>query len=682
MTVHAPPVPGHKYQSRRVRLCVLALLLIHAGLLGWIGLRNSPTLDEVAHLPAGLSHWTFGRFDLYRVNPPLVRMVATIPVLLADPETDWSGYYDSPYSRSEFGVGRQFITTNGYRSFWYFTLARWACIPLSLLGGWFCFLWGRALYGTGAGLLALTLWCFSPNILGNAGMMTPDAGAAAFGVMAGYAFWCWLRRPNWGAACLAGLALGAAELTKTTWIVLFLLWPVLWGAWRLTEWLAGRRRERGIESVVAKRTAVEPLAVEAVAPVLVTVVEPEPLDIEAVTLEPVALEPQRGPESQQKPNPAENAEARAPSPESPSILQLVAILIFGVYLINLAYGFEGSFTPLKKFQFISRSLGGPEAHRAPGNRFSKTWVGEIPVPVPRNYLRGIDVQRYDFEREKWSYLRGEQKKGGWWYWYLYALAVKVPLGTWMLAGLAASVAMSRRTRRARLRDEIVLLAPAVLVLGLVSSQTGFTRYLRYILPMFPFCLIWIGQAAVLMDRRTWFRGLLGGLAVVGTIVSSLSVYPHSLSYFHELAGGPRGGPRHLLDANIDWGQDLLYLQRWYDSNPQARPLHLQYFGFVSPRDAKIEFEPVPQQLRPSGGPQPPGDAAAPQPQNQQQRKIPGLVPGWYAISVNDLYGYRHYGGERDQYAYLRTLTPVATAGYSIYIYHLTEEDVRKLTGGL
>ena len=36
------------------------------------------------------------------------------------------------------------------------------------------------------------------------------------------------------------------------------------------------------------------------------------------------------------------------------------------------------------------------------------------------------------------------------------------------------------------------------------------------------------------------------------------------------------GPAHLLDSNIDWGQDLLYLKDWLDKHPQARPLGLAY----------------------------------------------------------------------------------------------------------
>src|SRR5205807_9290989 len=85
-------------------------------------------------------------------------------------------------------------------------------------------------------------------------LVTPDVGAAAFGVAAGYAYRNWLQEPRWSAAVLAGLVLGLAELTKATWVVLFPLWAVLWAAWRWPElrgaaW-PGRLREAGQLAVV------------------------------------------------------------------------------------------------------------------------------------------------------------------------------------------------------------------------------------------------------------------------------------------------------------------------------------------------------------------------------------------------------------------------------------------------
>jgi hypothetical protein len=636
---------------RRDRLAgclVTVLLVVHSALLAWQAWRASPTVDEVAHLPAGLSHWKFSRFDLYRVNPPFVRTLAAVPLLFLDPQTDWRSYYVGPSSRPEFAIGADFAAANRTDILWYFTLARWACIPLSLIGAWVCFSWSRELYGTPAGFVALTLWCFCPNVLGNGALITPDCGAAALGVASGYCFWRWLHSARWTRAVLAGLTLGLAVLTKSTWIVLFGLWPVLAAIWAGSCLVA--RQVRAPSPPGSGGRAVDPASAS------------------------------RGP-------------ARLTRACGSRILQLLAILLIALNVLNLGYGFEDSFRKLGSFEFTSRTLGGEDAHGIPGNRFQGTWLDEWPVPVPANYLLGIDLQRYDFEEGKWSYLNGEHKIGGWWYYYLYALGVKVPVGTLALFVLATLFSASRlvsRDLRGR-RDDLVVLAPAVMVLVLVSSQTGFNRYLRYVLPIFPFLFVWMSQVATLLtpaadsgspdsrkdgggdvaDRRALRHKLRCGFAalipllLLASVVSSLAVFPYSLSYFNELAGGPRNGAAHLLDGNIDWGQDLLELKRWHDAHPEARPFYLAYFGFFDPRLAGLEFQPVP------------GAPTAESPRGRPAFQS-GPVPGWHAISVNDLYGYKHLGHETDQYAYLRPVTPAARIGYSIMVYHLSLEDANRM----
>ena len=134
---------------------VVFVLSMHAALLAWIAACHSPVVSEVNHLPAGLSHLLLGRFDLHRVNPPLVRTVAALPVSLMSPATDWAQYDQSPLVRCESDVGQDFLRRNGSRSLWFVTVARWACIPFSILGGYICFCWARELYGVTAGVLAL-----------------------------------------------------------------------------------------------------------------------------------------------------------------------------------------------------------------------------------------------------------------------------------------------------------------------------------------------------------------------------------------------------------------------------------------------------------------------------------------------------------------------------------------------
>ena len=195
----------------------------------------------------------------------------------------------------------------------------------------------------------------------------------------------------------------------------------------------------------------------------------------------------------------------------------------------------------------------------------------VPIPVPRNYLLGMDRQKEGFERNFWSYLRGEWQRGGWWYYYLYALAIKVPLGTWVLIVLALWTGLCRRGYSADWRDELVLLAPLVVLLTFVSSQTGFSHHLRYVLLIFPFGFIWASKVAGAVRLRHWTIVVIAGAAFLWSAASSLWVYPHSLAYFNEVVGGPRGGNAHLQGSNVEWGEDLLYLKRWFDEHPELRP---------------------------------------------------------------------------------------------------------------
>ena len=602
----------HDSGASHERLAIVlvgAVLVVFILLLGWSGWRHSPVVTEDAHLASGVSHLRFGRFDLFRVNPPLVRMVAAAAVALIAPSSAWNGYDGNPFVRIEHRLAQDFLLIHGSRSFWLLTVARWGCIPFAVVGGYVCYCWARALYGLAAGLIALALWCFSPYVLGHASLITPDAHAAALGVLASYAFWRWLKVPDWWYASLAGFLLGLAELSKFTLLVFYPVWPVLWLLYRLPA-----RREMTARDYLRQAA------------------------------------------------------------------MLMSILLLSVCVINLGYAFEGSFRRLGEFRFQTEMLTGLSRREVPengANRFLGTWLASFPVPLPKNYLQGIDTQKLDFEQKRWSYLRGEWKLGGWWYYYLYALAVKVPLGTWLLVLVAIGVSVFGRRYSAPWRDEMVLLMPLAVILAFVSSQMGINVHSRYALPILPFAFVWTSKVALSIPMGRWTLAAVVIGALGWSIGSSLCFYPHSLSYFNELVGGPKGGHYHLLDSNIGWGQDLLYLKRWLDKRPEARALHLASFGFVDPRLAGIEFT-----LPPISAPANNGD------QHSSKQDL-GPQPGWYAIDVNFLHGapmptadgkggWRTFPKDGYNLTYFLHFEPVGMAGYSIYIYHITPDEANRV----
>lgn len=489
---------------------LVALLLAASGFfLAYSATRHSPTQLEPAFLASGVSHWELGRFDLYRVNPPLPRMIAAIPVVVAGYKSDWSRYYDAPGARAEFLLGEDFLLANGVRSMDLIVLARWACIPFTLIGAYFAYRWSKGLYGGAAGLLTLLLYLLEPNLISHGELITPDAACVAFNIMAGYAFWRWIQSPAWSTALLAGIALGAAELTKTSLLILFLLWPTLWGFRHLSRF----------------------------APCMV------PGDAPAA-------------DSVDK-----TKKTRAFLMECP---QLMAILATGVVVINCGYGFDGFGTPVAEFEFVSTALKG-ETSSSSGNRFAKSLYARLPTPLPKQYVLGIDGQKKDLEAyTQQSYLRGEWRAGGWWYYYLYGLLVKCPCGSILLL-VCTMLVPSTLIRLTSISDELMLVSSACALLIVLSCHLEFNIHFRYALPCVGIAQIFLGRAAVLLKYPV--SSAIVMFCVLFSLSSSICAYPHHLSYFNEFVGGSKNGYRHLLGSSFDWGQDWICVADWFDARP-------------------------------------------------------------------------------------------------------------------
>lgn len=528
--------PGDRL--RKIAVCVL--LTTQAGLLAYSATRHSPTHLEPAFLASGISHWQFGRFELYRVNPPLVRMVAALPVLAVDCKTDWSRFYDGPGSRAEFPVGEDFIEANGPASISLFYYARWACIPFNLIGAYFAYCWAMELYrSVAAGFMTLVLYIFEPNLLAHGELITPDGACTAFGILAGYTFWRWLKQPTWVRAILAGASLGIAELSKTSWLILFGLWPLLWGLWRWME--SPTITDRQSDSIDSPESTPR-----------------------------VSTAPPRSALVKTGVVPSQCFLGHSHS----SFFQLAGILLIAIYIINLCYLFDGFGTPLKDFQFVSKTFTGNGVSGMEGNRFRSTCLADLCIPLPKQYILGIDSQNKDLEHYgEPSYLRGEWKNGGWWYYYIYGLLIKVPCATWILLALIVLARQTTTSLTASVNDELILLVPAITLIVVASSQTAFNIHLRYVFPSLGMAMVFLGQAAVLVPRQLPFGILLTNSLVGLSVASTLVTYPHHLAYFNSFVGR-HAGNRHILGSSFDWGQDLIDVAVWASNHPEYRRINL------------------------------------------------------------------------------------------------------------
>lgn len=509
---------------------VVVLLAIQAVLLAYSATRHSPTHLEPPFLAAGVSHWELGRFELYRVNPPLPRMIAALPVLAVGCKTDWSGFITSPSSRSEYKVGTDFVKANGERTQYLIVLARWACIPFALLGGFFAYRWGQELYGGRAGLLALFLYVFEPNLLAHSELVTPDAACISFGLMSGYLFWRWLRQPDWSRTVLAGLALGLAVMAKFTWLLLFGLWPLI----ALFYFFR-------VPSSVSRKSC-------------------DTADAESCHGLAAPLHSVR-----------RNVDL---------MLKMLAIAAIALCTINTFYVFDGVGKPLEDYTFNSKLFAGSDGGELAGNRFRHSWLGKTPMPFPEQFLLGIDLQQKDFESINIpSYFRGAWSDRGFFWYYLYGLLVKVPLPIWAIFAFVCiqrAIDLLRPRSSAALtsyswRDELPLLIPSAALLLTASLQTAYSHHFRYVFASLALILIFLGSALAANSRRGQQVFSISALCL--TVIGTLWIYPHQLSYFNELVSTGNANYRPLLGSSCDWGQNLAELERFRVSHPE-KPLKL------------------------------------------------------------------------------------------------------------
>ncbi len=656
------------WSGPKVALAVVLLL----GLQAWLSvtslLLENATVDEVAHMPAGVSYWQKGTFKLYHHNPPLVKLVAALPVVLNHPKTD-KLYEQAWRDDSQAGFGFLFARENFANYFELFDLARLMMPLFTLVGGLAVFFWSRQLYGSAGGLLSLSLWCLCPNILAHGRLVTSDAPAASLAVAATYLFWRYQQKPTWGRVILAGLVLGLAELTKFSLVVLYGLWPAL----AVVRFVLGRDWQDWLKRLTS------------------------------------------------------------------GLIQWGVLVAISVVVIDAGYAFEGVGTPLGKFEFACKSLTRPvtpgmvrpnhpnqlldSAWRYRVNRFRGTVLGSIPVPLPKHYLLGFDEQKVETEGvpeyffnqnlphddSKLTgysvYLDGKLRRGGWWYYYLATLAYKIPEGTWILVILSGVVLLVSKRARAPWSDEIAVLAIPVGVLLAMSLLTDICLGLRYILPILPFVFVSVGKvvpwASGLAGRWSWAgRGLIAG-ALLGTVAASASIYPDYLAYFNWASGGPDRGAEHLIDSNLDWGQDLVKLQRWLKREHPGKRVGLAYFGQINPSIFTLRGDGFDWFLPPTL----PGtidQMNAGLDRTYLDGPASALTPGLYAVSASIVMGlpwrfddsrslqpphfpwmpswssHENPVTHDDAFGYFRELTPVARVGRSIYVYEVSAEDCVRL----
>jgi 4-amino-4-deoxy-L-arabinose transferase-like glycosyltransferase len=527
--------------SQRLALCTVLVLFFALGLSSlW---NDSFSMDEPEHLVAGYTYLTTQNGWLNSWHPPLFKLLGALPLLFFDlphPETcqAWVDF-KKPHLIACLLLG----STDQLQP-----MLRAARSPLLLLATLFCgFFFFSVLqrHGPRVAFIALLMLAFSPLYLAHARYVTNDIAAtcAFFGCLC--ALERFLRAQNRKNFTLLVLAVGIAQLTKFS---LLLVYPLCF-------------------IVIVLWFALTP-NIEANATKLNFSVFPRKLfqwSVRSLILS--------------------------------SLLfvgaQAVVLVGYNFHTRNLSAAYQEVYNT----DLCTRSLPtvNPQCRRSLLPQFVDYTFS---IPALRGYswyLTGIAGQTFRAAAHQpfASFFVGEKRitKGASYFATLFIL--KEPLGSLLCLGIALGVGVGwfmrvRKNERMSIRTSLqknflltsgILFSLVYLSVALASSvHLG----LRHLLPVYPF-LYWVVAVGWLSmwERRRPLRIPLLVLLIAG-LTPAVTAWPGYLSYFNQLAGGTTEGYKIAADSNVDWSTDLYRLKQYVDLH-NIKKLNVSYNGPIDAR---------------------------------------------------------------------------------------------------
>ncbi len=211
---------NHKLSAGRSVTILAVLLLLMMGILaGGAARRESVTVDEVAHVGAGVSYLQKLDYRMNEEHPPLAKVLAAIPLVIRGVHADYthtSWTFSGGFFREYLG---EWVFGHALLTRWndpYATLL-WARVPMLLLMlalGWVLYAYGTRLGDAWGGLLCLLAYATMPAFLVFGPLVLTDVAVTLFVVLTLWTFADMWQVPSRANVFKFGLAFAGALLSK------------------------------------------------------------------------------------------------------------------------------------------------------------------------------------------------------------------------------------------------------------------------------------------------------------------------------------------------------------------------------------------------------------------------------------------------------------------------------------
>jgi hypothetical protein len=571
-------------------------------------LQETQTWDEGTHLAAGYSYLKTGDFRLNREHPPLFKLLCALPLLALDPRLPLE---DASWKEGNQEVfGDTFLYKNRVPAERMLFAARSVTIALTLALGLVLALWTRRRFGAAAGVAALCLYVFDPNLIAHGRYVTGDLAATAFIFLSVITWAEFLETKRWRDLAIAGVVLGLALVSKFS--AVFLL-PVLAALYWIRRWQEGRGRLTVLHFAASVGVA------------------------GAISVAIVGLA--YGPETIRSFHGTRLRRVVDLSTTTGAIMAQVGKrlgLPAHPYLVGL-YNFA-----MHDREGHSAYLMGMRRDQGWWYYFPVVFAVKTPAAVLILLALSVAVGLVALARAGPRRWRLREAPFEWvvlllppLVYFAFCMRSHVNIGVRHILPVYPFLFIALAAALARKAWEPVVKVP---------SKSGTQAE-----PPAPHggSITWASVGQAVWPTWTFTRGCWGkrALAVLVLVlaVESVAVYPHYLAFFNGFAGGPENGARYLVDSNLDWGQDLVNLKKYLAAHDIKR-LCICYFGRASMQYYKIDYLYLPMTA-----------------ETAEREKMDCVA----AVSATQLQG--AYVGE-SAFAWLRARQPMAKIGYSIYLY--------------
>ena len=235
-----------------------------------------------------------------------------------------------------------------------------------------------------------------------------------------------------------------------------------------------------------------------------------------------------------------------------------AAAAFGLLLllyINAGYLFQGSFMPASQYAWKSSSYQ------------KKLGTANIPIPFPKVFAEGLDYTKYLEENPHIgrgnNYILGKLHRKGRWYSFAVMVGLKTPLAFFLLLVLAF-INKNQEDAESKLFLWVPFAAWFLIFSLCCKAQLG----IRYLLPGLTFPLIFAGSALAPSLSKAKINSII--LLASWYVLSSVSYFPHALSYFNELIGQRINAYKFIADSNLDWEDKKYFIDQFKSEHPKMK----------------------------------------------------------------------------------------------------------------